>query len=55
MKMRHYLFLLGVALLFAAPVAGVISGDWPFVVLFVSGAVLFIHAAAVMTPSDVDR
>jgi hypothetical protein len=50
MKPRHHLFLLGVLLLFAAPVAGWLMGDWAFVLLFVGGAGLFVSIAAVLVP-----
>ena len=51
LKLRHYLVLLSLALLvLCAPVAWILSGDWPAPLLVVGFALLLVSVASMLAP-----
>ena len=51
-EMRHWLALIGVALLVVAPFAGALSGTWASVLLLASIAILLVSTASLLVPDE---
>ena len=51
-EIRHWLALIGVALLMLSPVAGVVSGIWAYASLAASVAILMVCTAIILVPGE---